>query len=63
MYESIVANFSPYKKRRRKQAKKFQENYAIATDEYISWLFRFFWKVIKWLVPVFIVIAIIIYYS
>ena len=61
MYESIVADFSPDKKRR-KQAKKFEENYAIATDKYISWLFRFIWKIAKWAVPAFIIIVIIINY-
>ena len=59
MYEMIVADFSPDKKRR-KQAKKFEENYAIATDKYISWLFRFIWKVTKWVVPAIIIIVIII---
>ena len=62
MYEMIVADFSPDKKRRA-QAKKFDKNYAIATDKYVSWLFRFIWKIAKWAVPAFIIIVIIIKYS
>ena len=62
VYEGLVADFSPDKKRR-KQAKKFSDNYAIATDKYIDWWINKIWKLIKfifkWAIPVGFVLFII----
>ncbi len=59
MYEGIVADFSPDKKRRR-QAKEAEKNYAIATDKYVDWWIGLIWKtikfIIKWIVPVGLVV-------
>ena len=55
VYEGLVADFSPDKKRR-KQAKKFEQNYALATEKYVEWWINKIWKLIKfifkWSLPV-----------
>ena len=62
VYEGIVADFSPDKKRR-KQAKVAERNYMIATDKYVDWWTGMIWKtiklIVKWIVPAGLVILFI----
>ena len=60
IYEGIVADFSPDKKRR-KQAKEAERNIQIATDKYVDWVFGLIWKTIKLILKLSIPVGFILF--